>query len=208
MKILIACEFSGTVRNAFIEKGHEAVSCDLLPTESPGPHYQGDVFDIINQGWDMLIAFPPCTYLTKAGARWLYSKGLINQERFEKGLKAKEFFMKLFNSNIPKICIENPTPLKIWKLPNYSQAIQPYMFGHPFTKRTLFWLKNLPPLSSTNTVKPRNVWCPSGGSGNNRKSGVASSWKQRSKTFEGVAEAMASQWTINKKYYKQTKLFI
>lgn len=123
MKVLIACEFSGIVRDAFIAKGHNAMSCDLLPTESPGPHYQGDVFNILNDGWDLIIAHPPCTYLSNAGARFLYPKGKLNQDRLDIAKYAKSFFLALFTCNINKIAIENPIPSKIIGLPKYSQII-------------------------------------------------------------------------------------
>ena len=130
MKILIACEFSGVVREAFKKKGWDAWSCDLLETEIPGNHYKGDVLDIIKDDWDMLIAHPPCTYLSNAGARFLYPKGVLNKERLKKGLEAKKLFTSLLNSNIKKVCVENPVPSKIYGISNYSQIIQPFQYGH------------------------------------------------------------------------------
>ena len=190
MKILVACEFSGTVRDAFTEKGHYAVSCDLLPSERPGYHYIGDVMDILYQGWDMMIAHPPCTYLSKAGARWLYKNGEIDLKRYGEGLKAKEFFLTLLNSGIPKICVENPIPFKIFELPEKSQVIQPSMFGDPFMKTTYLWLKGLPLLTPTDIVKGESTekasWFNSC-SGETRR-------KNRSITFQGIAKAMADQW--------------
>ena len=198
MRVLIACEFSGRVRDAFLENGHDAISCDLLPTESSGPHYQGDINDILGGEWDLMIAHPPCTYLSRAGARWLYPKGILNQERYEKGLKAKEFFMKLFNANIPRISIENPTPFKIFELPKPSQVIQPYMFGHPFSKRTLLWLKNLPKLKPTKIIDKHSPFLPSNTGGKKKGQkysfGVVQTSKDASITFHGIADAMAKQW--------------
>jgi len=198
MKVLVACEFSGVVRDAFLKRGYDAVSCDLLPTESPGPHYQGDVRDILNDDWGLMIAHPPCTYLSKAGARWLHSNGNINQPRYFEGLKARTFFMELLNADIPHIAIENPTPLKIFDLPEPSQVIQPYMFGHPFSKRTLLWLRNLPKLKPTNMVENFVPLLPSNTGGKKRgerySPGVIRNSKDASITFKGVADAMADQW--------------
>ena len=128
MRVLIACEYSGRVRDAFAKLGHDAWSCDILPTETEGKHYEGSVLDILNDGWDLMIAHPPCTYLSNAGARFLYPKGILNQERLAKGLLAKEFFMQLYNANIPKIAIENPIPSRVYGLPQYTQTIQPYVY--------------------------------------------------------------------------------
>ena len=137
MKVLVACEFSGIVRDAFIDRGHDAMSCDLLPTEKPGPHYQGDVSDILECKWDLMIAHPPCTYLSTAGARFLYPKGILSEERLQKANQAKEFFMSLYNAgHIPKIAIENPVPSTVIGLPPYSQVIQPYHFGDLVQKKT------------------------------------------------------------------------
>jgi hypothetical protein len=191
MKVLIACEYSGTVRDAFIAKGHAAVSCDLLPTEKPGPHYQGDILDILGDGWDMMIAHPPCTHLSNAGARHLYPKGVLNQDRFKLGLQGKEFFMSLYNAAIPKIAVENPIPSKVFGLPNYSQAIQPYEYGHPYKKKTCLWLKNLPLLTPTNIVDQRQStkvvgnWFNKGGKDRQ---------KERARFWQGIADAMAEQW--------------
>jgi hypothetical protein len=193
MKILIGCEFSGIVRDAFIRKGYDATSCDLLPTEKPGPHYQGDIFNIIDYRWDMAIFFPPCTYLSKAGARWWKQEG-----REEKSLKAFEFVMRLYNSKIPKIAIENPRGKlnKYWRYPD--QVIQPYWFGDPFSKATCLWLKNLPPLMATNVCSEFVPFMPSntGGAkrGQKHTQGIAKNQKQASTTFPGIAEAMANQW--------------
>jgi hypothetical protein len=199
MRILVACEYSGVVRDAFIARGHDAMSCDLLPTESPGPHYQGDVMYIINDGWDMMIAFPPCTYLTNASAVRMRVKGIIQKERYQKMLEARKFFIDLYNFPIEHIAIENPTPMKICELPMYSQAIQPYHFGHPYSKRTCLWLKNLPPLISTCIIENHEPYVNGGckdAYGNYRKfqGRKERDQKSRSKTFTGIAAAMAEQW--------------
>jgi len=191
MRVLVACEYSGTVRDAFISLGHEAMSCDLLPTDVEGPHYQGDIFDVLDDGWDLMIAHPPCTYLSNAGARHLYPKKFLNQQRYEQGLEAKQFFMKLLTCNIKKICVENPVPSSIFGLPKYHQVIQPYEFGHPYQKKTCLWLKNLPPLMATMYVQKQEStkvvgnWFNAGGKDRQ---------KNRAKTFEGIATAMANQW--------------
>lgn len=199
MKVLVACEYSGIVRDAFIARGHNAVSCDLLPTESPGPHYQGDVMEIINDGWDMMIAHPPCTYLSNAGACRLYpQKGKINIERYNKGIQAKEFFMKLLKCDIKKKCIENPVSSSVFNMPIFQQEIQPYMFGHPYTKKTRLWLDGLPRLIPTNIIDVIGPYCPSGtGRKQHDKYGAATRGndaKNRSKFWPGIAAAMAEQW--------------
>ena len=191
MKILVACEFSGVVREAFAVRGHDAWSCDLEPTDIPGQHYQGDVLEFINEGWDMMIAHPPCTYLSNAGARFLYPKKQLNQDRLKLGMEAKEFFMKLYNANIERIVVENPIPSKIYGLPQYTQTIQPYEYGHPFQKKTCLWLKNVPELQPTNIVSNRqSTKVP----GNWFNKGGKDRQKNRAKTFEGIAKAMAEQW--------------
>ena len=191
MRVLVACEYSGTVRDAFIKLGHDAMSCDIIPTDVPGPHYEGDVLDVINDGWDLMIAHPPCTYLSNAGARFLYPKGQLNPDRLKLGLEAKQFFMALYNSNIPKICVENPIPSTVYELPLYTQTIQPYEYGHPFQKRTCLWLKGLPKLIPTNIVSERQS---SRVPGNWFNKGGKDRQKNRAKTFQGIADAMASQW--------------
>ena len=201
MRILIACEYSGTVRDAFIRAGHDAMSCDLLPTDAPGPHYQGDVMNIIDDGWDMMVAHPPCTYMSCAGACRMYpQKGIVDFERLAKAMEAKNFFMCLLNAPIPRICVENPKPLNILGLPAETQIIQPWMFGEPYTKKTLLWLKNLKLLTRTNVITQGVVpFCPSNTS---RKLGGKSlgaakrgnDSKNRSATFQGIADAMANQW--------------
>ena len=191
MKILIACEYSGTVRDAFAAKGHDVWSCDILPTESPGNHFQGDVLEHLDKGWDLMIAHPPCTYLSNAGARFLYPKSKLNENRYKLGLKAKEFFMALYNAPINKICVENPISSKIFALPKYSQIIQPYEYGHPIQKRTCLWLKNLSQLQPTNIIfKRQSTKIP----GNWFNKGGKDRQKNRSKFFKGFANAMVDQW--------------
>jgi len=192
VRVLIACEFSGIVRDAFAARGHDAWSCDLLPTERPGNHIQGDVLEVLGDGWDLMIAHPPCTYLSNAGARFLYPKGILNQDRLTLGLQAKTLFTALWDADIPKICVENPVPSGVFQLPPYEQMIQPYHFGHPFQKRTCLWLKNLPPLMSTDiceraeSSKIAGNWFNKGGKDRQRN---------RAKTFSGIADAMAAQWS-------------
>ena len=191
MKVLVACEYSGIVRDAFAAKGHNAWSCDILPTESPGNHYQGDVLEHLDKGWDLMIAHPPCTYLSNAGARYLYPKGKLNEDRYKLGLKAKEFFMALYNAPINKICVENPISSKIFALPKHTQTIQPYEYGHPVQKKTCLWLKNLPELKPTNIIyKRQSTKIP----GNWFNKGGKDRQKNRSKFFDGFAKAMADQW--------------
>ena len=182
MKVLIACEFSGRVRDAFIAKGHDAMSCDLLPSETPGPHYQGDVLNILDDGWDLMIAHPPCTHLSVSGAKWFAEKRADGRQQ-----KAVEFFMELANANIPKIAVENPISIMstAWRKPD--QIIQPWMFGHGETKATCLWLKELPKLQPTNIVQGREQRL-------HRLPPSPDRWKLRSVTFQGIADAMAEQW--------------
>lgn len=182
MKVLIACEYSGVVRDAFLERGHDVLSCDLLPTEVNGPHYQGNVLDIINDGWDLMIAHPPCTHLAVSGARHFAKKRETGEQQ-----QAIDFFMQLANAPIKKIAIENPVCImsSIWRKPD--QIIQPWQFGHGETKATCLWLKNLPLLISTNIVEGREQRIHKMPPGPNR-------WKERSRTFKGIAKAMADQW--------------
>jgi len=197
MKVLVACEFSGIVRDAFIAKGHNAISCDLLPTERPGPHIQGDVLEILDDGWDLMMAHPPCTYLSRAGARWMFGGGVVNPDRYGKGMDAKNFFMSLLTASIEQIMVENPTPLKIFELPKHTQAIQPYEYGHEFSKRTLLWLKNLPLLKPTVVKKNFVPFLPSNTGGKKRGQKYSfghANQKQSSVTFQGIANAMAEQW--------------
>ena len=191
MKVLIACEYSGIVRNAFAAKGHDAWSCDILPTESPGNHIQDDVLKHLDKGWDLMIAHPPCTYLSNAGARFLYPKGKLNKDRYKLGLKAKEFFMALYNAPINKICVENPISSRIFELPKHTQTIQPYEYGHPVQKKTCLWIKNLKTLTPTKVIqKPQSTKIP----GNWFNKGGKNRQKNRSKFFQGIANAMADQW--------------
>jgi hypothetical protein len=193
MKVLVACEESQRVCIAFREKGHEAYSCDIDPCSGGHPewHIQDDVLKHLDKGWDLIIAHPPCTYLSNAGARFLYPKGILNQDRLKKGLEAKEFFMKLYNANCPKICVEDPVSSKIFEMPQHTQEIQPFEFGHPFKKKTRLWLKGLEPLKATNIVE---VSESTKIAGNWFNKGGKDRQKNRSKTFEGIAKAMAEQW--------------
>jgi len=192
MKVLVACEYSGTVREAFRKLGHDAWSCDILPPDDNSEfHYQCDVSSILNNGWDLMIAHPPCTYLTNAGAVHLYPKKVLNEERYLKGMEAKRFFIKLLKADIPKICIENPIPSKVFALPPYSQFVQPFEHGHPFSKKTCLWLKNLPILKPTSIVTDRQSTKIAG---NWFNKGGKDRQKNRAKTFQGIADAMAQQW--------------
>jgi len=195
MKILVACEYSGTVRDAFIKKGHDAISCDLLPSDKPGPHYQGDIFDIINDGYDMMVAHPPCTYLANSGVCHLHT----DKSRWERLDEGAEFFKRLLECNISKICIENPIMHKYAREriggTKYSQIVQPWMFGHTEKKATCLWLKGLPNLSETNNVKEEMEKLPK--NQQNRLHYLPPSkyrWKLRSTTYQGIADAMANQW--------------
>ena len=187
MRVLVACEYSGRVRDAFIAKGHDAVSCDLEPAETPGPHYQCDVFSIIGHGWDLLIAHPPCTHLASSGARWFSEKQKEQSEAYG-------FFMALANCDIPKICIENPVGIMSTRWRKPDQIIQPWMFGHPESKATCLWLKGLPKLEATDVLLPRKQWDNQTPSGQNKLGPSPDRWKIRSRTYEGIAWAMAEQW--------------
>ena len=225
MKILVACEESQAVTIELRRLGHEAYSCDIIECSGGHPewHIKQDVLNILNPRigyestepeiifytmtgtpcriykWDMIIAHPPCTYMSKAGARWMYPKaGVIDEKRLALALEAKAFFEKIANADCKKIAIENPRPLKIVGLPKPTQIIQPYQFGHGFSKETCLWLKGLPKLESTEVVGFYKPYCPSntgehsrGGGGSK---GAAASAKERSKTFSGIAKAMAEQW--------------
>jgi len=193
MRVLIACEFSGVVRDAFAARGHYAMSCDLLPTESPGPHYRGDIRYQLDQGWDLMIAHPPCTYLANSGVQHLRS----DRHRWYKMFDGAEFFQTLHRAPIPKICVENPIMHRYAKLicGNQSQIVQPWMFGHLEQKATCLWLKGLPLLKPTNDVRREMMKLPVRqrqrlhwlGPSPNRQ-------QERSTTFQGLAEAMAGQW--------------
>ena len=199
-RVLIACEESQTVCKAFRAEGFDAYSCDIQDCSGGHPewHLKGDVLQHINQGWDLIIAHPPCTYLSKAGARWLHAGGNINQARLVKGMAAKAFFEAMLNATCKHIAVENPTPLKIYGLPEATQSIQPYQFGHPFSKRTLLWLKNLPCLMPTDIITSYKPYLPSNTGGKKRGQsysiGISKNAKESSKTFAGVADAMAKQW--------------
>lgn len=221
MNVLIACEESQAVCKAFRERGHNAFSCDLVPCTGGHPewHIMHNVLPLLDGyvmfwtqncdlnrlvgKWDLIIAHPPCTYMSKAGARWMYpTAGNISQERLAKAMKAKEFFMAILNADCDRIAIENPRPLKVVELPKPSQVIQPYQFGHPYSKATCLWLKGLPPLEPTEVLTEYKPYCPSNTGGVTRgqsynKGGAiraADDGVNRSKTFEGIAKAMAEQW--------------
>lgn len=195
MRVLVACEESQRVCIEFRKLGHEAYSCDIEPCSGGHPewHLQQDVTELLKIKWDLIIAHPPCTYLSNAGARFLYPKGELNEERLQKGLKAKEFFMKLWNADCPRIAVENPIPSKVYGLPEYSQTIQPYEFGHPYSKKTCLWLKGLPKLQPTEIV-PENKRESTKIAGNWFNKGGKDRQKNRAKTFPGIAKAMAEQW--------------
>lgn len=223
MNVLIACEESQRVCMAFRAKGHNAYSCDIQPCSGGHPewHIEGDVLPLLNgagddygrvmfctadgkshmlpQRWDMIIAHPPCTFMSKAGARWMYpTAGVVDEERMKKAMKAKAFFESCLNADCEKIAVENPIPLKIVELPKPTQIIQPYQFGHPYIKTTLLWLKGLKPLKPTKIVDTYRPYVPSNTGKHSRgaggSKGVAHNAKTRSETFEGVALAMAEQW--------------
>ena len=219
MRILIACEYSGTVRDAFAARGHDAMSCDLLPTDKPGKHYQGDVRDVLNDGWDLAIFHPHCTYLTSS-AEWAYKDPdfqrypgvgyhqklkpgtLFGAERRKARALAVEFFLLLWNSNIHRACIENPVGHISQHLRGAArQIIQPHQFGHDASKATCLWLKNLPKLRPTENIPPRIVngkprWANQTDGGQNKLAPSKDRWKIRSTTYKGIAEAMADQWGI------------
>ena len=193
MRILVACEESQRVTIELRKLGHEAYSCDLVECSGGHPewHIRCDALELLKMRWDMIIAFPPCTYLSNAGARHLYPKGVLNRERLAKGMEAKEFFMRFYNADCEKIAIENPVPSSIYHLPQHSQDIQPYMFGHPYKKQTRLWLKGLPKLTPTNYT---NISQSTKIAGNWFNKGGVERQKNRAKTFPGIAKAMAEQW--------------
>jgi hypothetical protein len=182
VRVLIACEYSGRVRDAFIAQGHEAMSCDLLPTDVPGPHYQGDVFDVIDYPWDLMICHPPCTDLSVSGARHFEAKRMDGRQQ-----ASVSFFMRLAKSDIPMIAIENPVCImsSLWRKPD--QIIQPWQFGHGETKATCLWLKGLPLLEPTSVVDGRDDRI-------HKLPPSPDRWKLRSETYQGIADAMAQQW--------------
>ncbi len=188
MKVLVACEYSGGVRDAFIARGHDAISCDLLPTDKPGPHYQGNLFDLFpdgknSNGFDLVIAFPPCTHLAVSGARWWKDKGSLQTE-------ALDFIRSIMALPVERIAIENPIGRISTMIRKPDQIIQPWQYGHGETKATCLWLKNLPLLVATNIVEGREqrIW---------KMPPSPTRWKERSKTFSGIASAMADQWGGN-----------
>jgi len=195
MKILIACEYSGTVRDAFAKKGHDATSCDLLPTDKEGKHYQGNVEDILHLRWDMIIAHPPCTYLANSGVRWLHKDPL----RWSKLDEAAKFFRRFLEHQCEKIVVENPIPhgyaLERIGGRKYTQIIQPYQFGHPESKRTCLWLKGVKPLEESDNVKYIYDALPKKQAQKMHYLPPSKyRWKLRSKTYQGIADAMADQW--------------
>ena len=215
MKVLVACEESQAVCMAFRERGHEAYSCDIMECSGGHPewHIQGDVLPLLNGDcsfvskdgtphqirgkWDLIIAHPPCTYFSTAGANWLFRGGELDEERYKKGLEMKQLFMEIYNAECDRICIENVRAMKIWELPIHTQEIQPWQFGHPVTKATRLWLKNLPPLFPTDIVPPEAKWVSCGNYKNRtaQNQAVCKSYtNKRAKTFDGVAKAMAEQW--------------
>ena len=188
MKVLIACETSGRVRDAFIALGHDAISCDLLPTDAPGPHIQGDVAPLLSQSWDLVIAHPPCTFLCNSGVRWLHER----PERWDEMRKGAEFFIACLNANAPMVAVENPVMHKyaleiIGRKPNFT--VQPWQFGDNFKKRTCFWTKGLSPLLPTSELDglTAKASCHLASPGPLR-------WKERSATYQGIANAIARQW--------------
>lgn len=211
LRVLVACEESQRVCIEFRRLGHEAYSCDIELCSGGHEewHIQNDVLPLLNGNcefktvdgavhridgkWDMIIAHPPCTYLSNAGARFLYPKGILNEDRLNLGLQAKQFFMAIYNADCDRIAIENPIPSRIYELPPYTQTIQPYEYGHPFQKKTCLWMKNIPMLQPTDIIPKEN----------RQSTKIAGNWfnkggkdrqKNRAKTFEGIAKAMAEQW--------------
>jgi len=195
MKVLVACEYSGTVRDAFRARGHDALSCDLLPTDALGPHYQGDVRDILGDGWDLMIAHPPCTYLCSSGLHW--NKRVPGRAQMTED--ALDFVRLLLDAPIPRIALENPIGCIGTRIRKAAQTIQPWQFGHDASKATCLWLKNLPLLTPTAVVEPRIAngkkrWANQTDSGQNRLPPSDDRWKIRSETYGGIAAAMVDQW--------------
>lgn len=182
MRVLVACEYSGTVRDAFTRAGHFAMSCDFLPTESPGLHWQGDVTDILGCEWDLMIAHPPCTHLAVSGSRWFPQKRADGSQQ-----RAIDFFMTLVNAPIERIAVENPVSIMSTVYRKPDQIIQPWQYGHGETKATCLWLKNLSALTPTNIVDGRDARV-------HKMPPSPERWKERSRTYKGIAEAMAQQW--------------
>jgi len=197
MRVLVACEFSGTVRDEFIRAGHEAMSCDLLPTDIPGPHIMGDVIGVLGKGWDLMIAHPPCTYLTVSGNKWMKPEFAFRfPTRAQDRKDAIEFFMALWNSDIPRVCIENPIGIMSTEFRKPDQVVQPWMFGHGETKATCLWLRGLPKLIPTH--RKNDLFAPEEPKEREQRLHYLppspDRWKERSKTFKGIAKAMADQW--------------
>ena len=195
MRVLVACEYSGRVRDAFAARGHDAMSCDLLPTDAPGKHYQGDIFDVIDDGWDLMIAHPPCTYLCSSGLHW--NKRIDGRQALTD--EALAFVKRLLDAPVPRIALENPIGCISSQIRKPDQTIQPYQFGHDASKSTCLWLKNLPVLTPTELIAPRIVdgkkrWANQTDSGQNKLPPSADRWKIRSETYAGIAAAMAAQW--------------
>ncbi len=213
MKILVACEESQTVTKAFRKLGHEAFSCDIQECSGGHPewHILGDAITEAYSGkYDMMIAHPPCTYMSTAGARWMYpTAGNIDENRLQLAMEAKDFFMKLLNAPIKYIAVENPFPLKIVELPKETQIVQPFEYGHNYSKKTLLWLKNLPMLEPTDIQTDYKPYLPSNTGGKKRgqsySRGISKNAKESSKTFEGIADAMANQWTKLNGFEKTTE---
>jgi len=182
MRVLIACEFSGIVRDAFTAKGHDAMSCDLLPSDKPGLHHVGNVMEVIDQGWDIMIAHPPCTHLAVSGARWF-------KDKLPEQAEALEFVRQLLQANIKHIAIENPVSIISTRIRKPDQIIQPWQYGHGETKATCLWLKNLPKLKPTDVVTGREQRV-------HKMPPSPTRWKQRSITYKGIADAMAQQWAV------------
>lgn len=198
MRVLVACEFSGIVRDAFIEQGHEAWSCDLIDTHSPGPHLKGDVLDYLSDEWDLMVAFPPCEHLAASGARWFAGKVTEQAD-------ALDFVRRLWEAPIERIAIENPVGILSTHIRKPDQIIQPWQFGHDASKKTCLWLKNLPPLLPTGIIPPAHIgnngkWYYSNQtpSGQNKLGQTRSRSMERSKTYQGIAQAMAVQWGVSK----------
>ena len=196
MKVLIACEFSGVFRDAFITEGHDAMSCDLLPTEVPGPHYQGDLRDVLYQGWDLMICHPPCTYLCSSGLHW--NKRTPGRQQLTD--ESLDFVRLLLDAPIKHIALENPIGCISSQIRKPEQTIQPWQFGEDASKSTCLWLKNLPKLRPTENFPPRIVngkprWGNQTDGGQNKLAPSDDRWKLRSTTYQGIAEAMADQWT-------------
>lgn len=201
LRVLVACEESQTVCKAFRELGHEAYSCDIQDCSGGHPewHLKQDVLPLLHEHWDLIIAHPPCTYMSKAGARWMYpTAGNLSEERYKLSQEAKDFFMEFYNCDCEHVAIENPVPLKVVRLPKPTQSIQPYEFGEPYSKKTLLWLKGLPLLKPTQILTEYTPWMPSNTGGFSRgqggSRGIAHDPKTASKTFQGIADAMAKQW--------------